>query len=104
MEIFYFNTRVRKFVESVDKPFRPRVARTLDLLAKHGNTLGMPYSKALGEGLFELRIVGVLHIRLLYAFHRGAIWLLHGFAKKTEHIPPRELVYARRQLKGLAKI
>lgn len=104
MEILYFNSRVQRFVESIEKPFRPRTTRVLELLAKHGSALGMPCSKALGKGLFELRIIGVLHIRLLYAFHRDAIWLLHGFTKKTERIPGRDLEYARGQLKRLAEI
>ena len=104
MEIYYIDERVQKFIETIDTSLRPRMARLLDLLAEHGNNLGMPYSKALGGGLFELRIIGVVHIRLVYAFHGDVIWILHGFVKKTDRISRKDLLYARDQFKKLAFI
>ena len=104
IEIYYFNAKVQKFIESADKPLRPRIARMLELLAKHGNLLGMPYSKALGGGLFELRIVGILHVRIIYAFHYSSIWILHGFTKKTAQMTKHDIEYAREQLKRLADL
>ncbi|PIR40228.1 MAG: hypothetical protein COV33_00850 [Candidatus Zambryskibacteria bacterium CG10_big_fil_rev_8_21_14_0_10_34_34] len=61
----------------------------------------MPYSKPLGKKLFELRIVGEIHVRFIYVFHDNKAWILHGFAKKTDKIPKKEIDYAHKQLKML---
>lgn len=104
MEIIFFNARVERFFKSIDRSLRPRVTRVFELLEKYGNALGMPYSKALGDGLFELRITGATHIRALYAFHRDKIWILHMFIKKTGRIARRDMEYAREQKAALAQI
>jgi phage-related protein len=101
METIFFNERVKKFFESFGEPLGSRIDRTFHLLKQHGNNLEMPYSRVLGKGLFELRIVGTIHIRFIYAFHENEIFILHGFIKKTNKIPTREINYAQKQLKML---
>lgn len=55
-----------------------------------------PLSKALGEGLFELRHVGKLNTRVLWFFVKGRrIIAVHGIRNKGQSIPPHELVVAR---------
>lgn len=50
-----------------------------------------PLSKAIGEGLFELRHVGKLNTRVLYFFMRGRrIVAVHGIRKKDWDIPARD--------------
>ena len=53
----------------------------------------MPYTKALGEGLFEVRAKGVEGIaRVIYCLRIGKrIIILHAFVKKTQKIPLKEL-------------
>lgn len=52
----------------------------------------MPNAKSIGGGLFELRVRGRQEVRVLYIFVRGKnIYLLHGFLKKTQAIPKRDL-------------
>ena len=75
----------------------------LELLERYGNKLEMPHSKALGGGLFELRIIGITHIRFVYAFHQNQIFILHIFQKKTAHISQHDIEYARAQLKALKR-
>ena len=104
MEVFYANARARKFAQRIDKQFKSRVMRGFRLLREYGYQLGLPESKALGGGLFELRIIGMVHFRFIYAFHNGSIFILHAFQKKSEQIPDREMAYARQQLKALASI
>lgn len=65
--------------------------RTLDLLERFGSKLGMPHSKGIGSNLFELRVRGTQEIRLLYTFHHSSIVVLHGFVKKSNKLPPRDL-------------
>ncbi len=101
MEIVFFNNKTQKFFESLDKQVRPRTVRTFELLEQYGNHLGMPHSKALGGGLFELRIVGLTHIRFIYTFYKNKIWMLHACVKKTNRLPKSDLDYARKQLTQL---
>ena len=59
-----------------------------------------PLSKALGEGLFELRHVGKLNTRVLWFFMKGRrIVLLHGIRNKGKAIPVRDLVTARERMR-----
>ena len=104
MEVFYANVRVSNFAKKIDKQFESRFERGLRLLREYGYQLGSPQSKALGGGLFELRIIGMIHFRFIYAFHNGSIFILHAFQKKSERIPDREMAYARQQLKSIADI
>jgi len=57
----------------------------IKLLAAHGNRLGAPRSRALGDGLFELR---GKQVRIFYVFRSGKrIVLLDGMTKKRDAIP-----------------
>lgn len=51
-----------------------------------------PLSKALGEGLFELRHVGKLNTRVFWFFVAGRrIVAVHGVRNKGQAIPARDL-------------
>lgn len=56
----------------------------------------MPYSKAMGNGLFELRITQSNNAaRIFYFFmNQGNIILTNGFIKKTMKTPKSELAKA----------
>jgi len=64
-----------------------------------------PFSKALGDGLFEIRIRSKNDIaRIIYVFTKGKqIILLHGFIKKTKKTPAKELDIAVQRLKQILK-
>jgi hypothetical protein len=103
MEIHYFDKSVEQFIESLDKPTGAKVVRMIGLLERFGNRLGLPHSKNIGHGLFELRARGRHEVRLLYAFHNGAVILL-GFIKKSNAIPQRLFREAIRKKKALDNI
>jgi phage-related protein len=75
------------FVEQLTESARAEVAALLVALRERGNLLRPPHSKALGEGLFELR--SVKHaVRVFYMFLPGQqIVLLDGIVKKRADIP-----------------
>ena len=68
--------KVERFISSLSKQAIAKVLRTIDLLEEFGNQLGMPHSKKVDAGLFELRIRGQQEIRIFYAFHKGTAYLL----------------------------
>jgi len=53
----------------------------------------MPHSRAMGDGLFELRLKGKEGIgRAFYCFLIGQkVIIVHSFVKKTQETPKREL-------------
>ncbi len=65
-----------------------------------GPDLGMPHTRAMGGGLFELRIKAAEGIaRVFYCTVVGRrIVILHQFVKKSEKTPPKELEIARRRI------
>ena len=75
------------FVEQLPGPARAEVVALLAALRERGNLLRPPQSKALGDGLFELR--SVKHaVRMFYMFLPGQqIVLLDGMVKKRDDIP-----------------
>jgi phage-related protein len=59
-----------------------------------------PLSKALGEGLFELRHVGKLNTRIIWFFMKGRrIIAVHGIRNKGQAIPARDLHTARERMR-----
>jgi phage-related protein len=75
------------FVEQLPEETRAEVAALLAALRERGNLLRPPHSKALGDGLFELR--SVKHaVRVFYMFLPSQqIVLLDGIVKKRDDIP-----------------
>ena len=58
-----------------------------------------PLTKALGDGLFELRHVGKLNTRVLWFFMKGRrIVAVHGIRNKGQAIPVRDLDAARERM------
>ena len=103
MKIEIFNDSVEKFIRSLEKDTIARVIHTIELLEKFGNKLGLPHSKMVSRGIFELRIHSSQNVRIFYAFSKNKAILLHGFIKKTSKIPKKEIDIATRRFSGLEK-
>jgi len=76
-----------------DLKLKAKVLRDIELLQEFGNTLREPYSSYLVDGIFELRSKQSSNIvRMLYFFViKRKIIITHGFIKKTQKTPSREL-------------
>jgi len=101
MEIKFFDGALEKFISGLEKPIIAKVLRTIDLLESFGQQLGMPHSKKVDKGLFELRVRGKQEVRVFYAFHDNQAILLHGFVKKSQKITKKELNTANQKLTAL---
>ena len=66
-----------------------------------GPDLGMPHTRAMGSGLFELRLKSLEGIgRVFYCtLVKRKIVMLHQFVKKTDKTPPKELTIALKRMK-----
>ena len=104
MEIRILDASLERFIESLEKPMIAKVLRTIDLLEKFGPKLEPPHTKKISTHLFELRISGKQEIRIFYSFHKSQILLLHGFIKKSQKIPQKEIKIALQKLKLLDRV
>ena len=101
----YFNAGVLGEIESWPGDRLADYARIVELLIAHGPDLRLPHSRALGDGLFELRPRGRAGIgRAFYCFLiERRIVIVHAVTKKSEQIPERELKLARKRMKEVKR-
>jgi len=99
--ITYISDSVQADILNLPAGLLARYIRYTDRMETFGPDLGMPHTRAMGEGLFELRLKASEGIaRVFYCTLIGRrIVMLHHFVKKTEKTPPSELAIARRRLK-----
>jgi len=97
---------VRKFLDELKAGDPDSFAGVLAGLSKLRNRQyhREPLSKALGDGLFELRHVGKLNTRVLWFFVRNRrIVAVHGIRTKSRAIPARDLETARERMRDWQK-
>ena len=99
-QIRYYSLKVEKEILALPPSILARLLRYADVMEELGPNLGMPHTRAMGDGLFELRVGGREGIgRVFYCSLIGQqIVILHSFVKKTMKTPARELEVARRRL------
>ncbi len=102
MKIIFYEDRagripVREFLDSLDINMRQKMLRSIQALQDMGVSLRMPLSESLDDGIFELRAkVGTNISRVMYFFVIGnRAVLTHGFIKKTQKTPLREIERAK---------
>jgi len=99
--IEYFHPYVREEIEDWPADVLADYARIVELLMEFGPHMRMPHSRAMGDGLFELRPRSSEGVgRVFYCFMMNQrIVILHAFIKKTRETPKRELKLARKRMK-----
>jgi phage-related protein len=92
---------VSEFLNNLPSVTRAKVVRMIDLLSAQGVLLKEPYTRQLRDKLRELRVKDHLgHVRVFYfTFTGGRFVLLHGFLKKTDKTPEREIDIAEKRMK-----
>jgi phage-related protein len=102
-QIEYFHPKVLAEIESWSVDVLADYAHLVALLAAQGPTLRLPHSRAMGDGLFELRPRGRDGIgRAFYCFLLGRrVVVVHAFIKKTQQTPDKDLKIARKRMKDM---
>lgn len=91
---------VKEFIDSLEQRAQAKVYDAINLLRDFGIRLGLPHvKKVVGTEMWELRILGADSIRVLYIAITGKTFLiLHGFKKKKDKTPPKEIRIAEERL------
>ena len=100
-KVTFYSARVEAEINALPAGFVARFVRYAERMEVYGPDLGMPHTKAMGAGLFELRLKageGIARVFYCTAFGRRIV-MLHHFIKKTDKTPAKELLVARTRMK-----
>jgi phage-related protein len=94
------NEPVKEFLNSLSSPAKAKMMRLIEFLAERGVLLKEPYTKQIKRKIRELRVKDKQGaIRILYFTYTGKRFvLLHGFIKKTDKTPEREIEIAEKRM------
>ena len=103
--IEYFNRSVREGLDGWPPGLLARYRALALRMLEHGPNLGMPHTRSLGGGLYEIRAKATEGIgRAIYCALVGQrIVILHSFVKKSDKTPLRALELARDRMKQVLR-
>lgn len=92
---------VEEFVLGLPVGLSAKYFHLTDLMLEFGADLGMPHTKAMSDGLCELRVKGKEGIaRVFFCTKVGKrVIMLHAFVKQTQRTPSKELRKAQQRLR-----
>ncbi|MBE3653832.1 type II toxin-antitoxin system RelE/ParE family toxin [Vibrio navarrensis] len=92
---------VEEAILDMPPKMQARMLKLLELMEEHGANLGEPHTKAMGDGLFEIRAKSQEGIgRGLFCHLEGKnINVLHAFVKKSQKTPKKDIKLARVRMK-----
>lgn len=91
---------VKEFIDSLEIKAQAKIYNTLELLKQYNLQVGSSRAKKLtGTELWELRVLGGDNLRIFYiAVQEKTFLLLHGFKKKSQKTPNKEIKIANTRL------
>lgn len=100
-EITYHDEKLQEAVLALPAGLLARYLHLTDRMLQYGPDLGMPHTRAMGAGLFEMRLKSQEGIgRVFYCtLLARRIVMLHQFVKKTDKTPAKEMAVARKRMK-----
>ena len=100
-KIIYYNEKLEKEIFKLPDTLLARFIRMTEVMQEFGPNIGMPHTRTMGDGLFELRLKGKEGIsRIFYCtLVRNNICLLHSIIKKTQKTPHKDLQLAQFRMK-----
>jgi len=95
-EIIYYSEALQEEISALPVGIQARYIHLTDRMRIYGANLGMPHTKAMKDGLFEMRMKSKEGIgRVFYCtLVNKRIVMLHSFIKKTKGTPSKELKIA----------
>lgn len=96
---------VAEFFDALPIDIRAKITRLLDLLSNYGVLLKEPHTKQIRGKIREIRIKdNIGAVRILYFGYTGRRFvLLHGFVKKSDKTPQREIDTAELRMQDFLK-
>lgn len=104
--VHFFDDGVMEHIQRWPLGIKAKFTWIVELIEQQGpREIGMPYIRALGEGLFEIRAQGKEGIgRAIFCMLMNQrVLILNGFIKKTASTPRREISLALKRMMGVKK-
>lgn len=103
--IFYFSRKVFEEIKNLPGGLKARYVALTEKMQESGPDLGMPHTRFVEAGIFEIRIKAQEGIaRVFFCTLKGKeIMILHSFIKKTQKTPRKELDIAKIRLNEVCK-
>jgi phage-related protein len=100
-QIKYYNENLEEEILNLPEGLLARYLRLTDLMLEFGANLGLPHTKPIDTGLFELRVKSKEGIvRVFFCTKIGKkIIMLHSFIKKSQKTPKKEIKTAKSRMK-----
>ena len=95
---------VREWLRALDADDRKVIGEDIATV-EYGWPVGMPTCRPLGKGLWEVRstLANNRIGRVIFGIVDNQMVLLHGFIKKSQKTPDKDLSLARERLKEIEK-
>lgn len=102
-QVSFYSRAFEDEVLRLPASFVARFLRYAERMEIYGPDLGMPHTRAMAEGLFELRLKAPEGaVRVFYCTLVGRrIVILHQFNKKTQKTPRKHLDLARKRMQEM---
>jgi phage-related protein len=99
-QIKYYNAKLEEKILNLPTGLLARYLRLTDLMLEYGSNLGLPHTKPIEKGLFELRVKSKEGIaRVFFCTKIGKkIIMLHSFIKKSQKTPKKEIKKAQKRM------
>ncbi|MDP2325244.1 MAG: type II toxin-antitoxin system RelE/ParE family toxin [Gammaproteobacteria bacterium] len=104
-KVTFYSPALEEEILQLPAGFVARFLRYAERMEIYGPDLGMPHTRAMGRGLFELRLKaaeGIARVFYCTVVDRRIV-MLHQFTKKSEKTPRKELEIARRRMEEVKK-
>src|SRR4051812_20203415 len=100
-EIVFYSEDLQRLIMEFPAGIQARYIQLTQRILAFGPNLGMPHSRAMGWGLFELRLKSKEGIGRVFDcnFANRRIMMLHAFVKKSAKTPVKELKIAHDRIK-----
>ena len=100
-QIVYYSDDVQQAILAFPAGLQARYIHLTERMITFGPDLGMPHTRAMGKGLFELRLKSKEGIGRVFFCLRSArrIVMLHSFVKKSAKTPAKHLKVARKRMR-----
>ncbi len=102
-QVTFYSSKLEREILDLPAGFVARFVRYAERMEIHGPDLGMPHTRAMGKGLFELRLKSAEGIaRVFYCtIVAQRVVMLHQFIKKSDKTPRKELEIAQLRMREM---
>jgi len=94
---------VKKWLDEIGNEPRAEIFKVFEMLSKYGIDLGLPFVRPIENKIYEVRAKdksGIYRV-LYFAYKEKTFVMLHGFQKKTQVTPRKEIDIAIKRMKEL---